>query len=258
MRVSAATLVALGALAALVAVGVTNEILPATDARTLEIRPWVAARALGITAYLLLVAQVGLGLILSHPRNLATWHLSKPLAPWHELLTVFAFAFLALHIALLAVDPYAKVGWVGALVPGFSEYRPPAIAVGTVALYALIITTVTARWTRLIPGGAWLLVHRLAALGFLGSWVHAILAGTGGATLLPLYLATGLPVLALGVHRWWARRLRPGRLEPASPEVGRPAVTEGTVSTQPGRMASGRPTTPTPAQVAVPVREDPR
>jgi len=227
MRVSAATLVALGAIAALVALGITDQILPATDTHVLQVRPWVAARALGVAAYLLLSAEVALGLVLSHPRNTASWRLTKPVFPWHEMLSVFTGAFLALHIALLAVDPYANVGVVGALVPGFSQYRPPAVAIGSIALYALIFTAVTAKWTRLLPSGWWLKVHRFAAVAFLLTWVHAVLAGTDGGALTPVYLATGLPILAGVAHRWWTARVRPQRhapavVPPSSPSIGRP------------------------------------
>ena len=41
MRVGALTLVAIGAIAALVALGVTDQVLPAADARTTELRPWM-------------------------------------------------------------------------------------------------------------------------------------------------------------------------------------------------------------------------
>lgn len=226
MRVSAATLVAFGAIAALVVLGVTDQILPGLDPRTAELRPWVAARALGVTAYLLLAAEVGLGLVLSHPRNTASWRMTKPVFPWHEMLSVFTGAFLALHIALLAVDPYAQVGVIGAFVPGFSQYRPPAVALGSIALYALIVTALTAKWTRLLPSGWWLKVHRFAAVAFLLAWVHAVLAGTDGGALTPLYLATGLPILAGVAHRWWTARFRPVRALPedgSSPSpIGRP------------------------------------
>ena len=50
------------------------------------------------------------GLVLSHPRNTAEWRKTKQVFPWHEMLTVFTGAFLALHVVLLAIDPYAKVG----------------------------------------------------------------------------------------------------------------------------------------------------
>ncbi len=73
-------------------------------------RVWLAARATGIVCYLLLVAQVVFGLILSHPTNQTTWKLSKRLFPWHENLWIFVLAFLAAHIVSLLLDPFAGVG----------------------------------------------------------------------------------------------------------------------------------------------------
>ena len=215
MRLSPLSLVILCAIAALVAIGVTDQVLPAADPRTVEMRPWIAARALGITAYLLLALEVGLGLVLSHPRNTAAWRKTRQVLPWHEMVTVFTAAFLILHIVLLAIDPFANVGLVGALVPGFSSFRPVAIGLGTVALYALIFTAATAKWTRLLPAGWWLKVHRVAAVTFLLTWMHAVLAGTDGGALTPLYLATGLPILVGVAHRWWTARSRPQRPAPA-------------------------------------------
>jgi sulfoxide reductase heme-binding subunit YedZ len=211
MRLSLATLVALGAVVALVALGVTDQILPATDPRTADLRPWVAARAFGVTAYLLLTLEVGLGLVLSHPRNTAQWRTTRQVLPWHEMVTVFLGAFLVLHIVLLALDEYAGVGWIGAFVPGMATYRPPAVAVGSIALYALVITAVTAKWTRLLPSGWWLKVHRFTAVAFVLAWGHAVLAGTDGGALTPLYLSTGVVIVALAAHRWWSARLRPQR-----------------------------------------------
>ena len=213
MRIGALTLVAIGAVVALVALAVTDQVLPAADPRVLELRPWIAARALGVTAYLLLTLQVGLGLVLSHPRNTAAWRTTRQVVPWHELITVFVWAFLVLHIVLMAIDPFAKVGWLGALVPGLSEYRTPAIAIGTVTAYAMLVTAITAKWTKLLPDGWWLKIHRLSALTFLLTWVHSVLAGTDGGALMPLYLATGLPILLGVAHRWWTAKARPRRVE---------------------------------------------
>jgi len=232
MRVGAATLVAIGAIAALVALAVTDQVLPAAAPRVAELRPWIAARALGVTAYLLLGLQIATGLVLSHPRNTASWRKTRQTFPWHEMLTVFTFAFVILHIVFMAIDPWAKVGWVGAFVPGLSGYRPPAVAIGTVALYAMIFTAVTAKWTKLLPGGWWLKAHRFAALTFLMVWVHSVLAGTDGGALTPLYLATGLPILAGVAHRLWTARVRPQRADaPVTPNlaVARPSQAAITV-----------------------------
>jgi methionine sulfoxide reductase heme-binding subunit len=237
MRVGAATLISLGAIAALIALGVTDQVLPATDPHLVQVRPWIAARAMGVTAYLLLALEVASGLLLSHPRNTSTWRLTKPTFPWHEMISVFTGAFLALHVALLAVDPFARVGVIGALVPGFSEYRPPAVAIGSIALYALIVTAVTAKWTRLLPSGWWLRIHRVAAAAFLLAWVHAVLAGTDGGALTPLYLATGLPILAGVAHRWWTAKARPQRpaqvpTSPTTALISRPVPVHATMEEQ--------------------------
>ena len=215
MRVGPATLISIGAVAALVALG-RHCSDPARNRRThpVEVRPWVAARAMGTTAYVLLAIEVGLGLVLSHPNNITTWHATKQIFPWHEMVTVFAGAFIALHVALLAVDPYAKVGVIGAFVPGYSAYRPVAVAIGSIALYALIVTAVTAKWTHLLPSGWWLRIHRFAVVAFLLTWTHAVLAGTDGGAFLPLYVATGIPILAGVGHRWWTARARPQRAGP--------------------------------------------
>ena len=119
--------------------------------------------------------------------------------------------YVALDIVLLAIDPYANVGVIGAFVPGFSQFRPIPVALGSIALYALIFTAATAKWTRLLPSGWWLKAHRFAAVVFLITWVHAILAGTDGGALTPMYLATGLLILGGVAHRWWSVRARPQR-----------------------------------------------
>jgi predicted ferric reductase len=233
MRAGALTLVAIGAIAALVALGVTDQVLPAADPRTAELRPWIAARALGVTAYLLLALQVATGLLLSHPRNTASWRMTRQTFPWHELLTVFTYAFLILHVVLMAIDPWAKVGWLGAIVPGFSGYRPPAIAIGTVAVYAMLFTAVTAKWTRLLPSGWWLRVHRFAAVTFLLTWMHSVLAGTDSGALTPLYLATGLPILLGVAHRWWTARSRPSREDaPVTPNLTLARPQPGTIAVE--------------------------
>ena len=134
---------------------------------------------------------------MSHPINLSTWKLSKRVFPWHEHLAVFVISFLLLHVLLLSIDRYANVGVLGALVPGLSGYQPPAIAVGTIALYSLLITAATARWTKLLPRGAWLKIHRLSAVAFALAWTHAMLAGTDSAALQPIYVATVVPIIAL-------------------------------------------------------------
>jgi len=205
-RLSAGPLLALGAAIGLVIVAATDQILPATSAHQAELRIWLASRAAGFTALGLLTFQIALGLILSHPTNRSTWKLSRRLFPWHENLWVFVLAFLAGHVVSLVVDPYAGVGALGAFVPGLSSYRSAPVALGTLALWALLVTGATARWTRLLPAGAWLSIHRLSLVIFALAWVHGLTAGTDSIALLAFYTLTGGLVLAAAAYRYWMSR----------------------------------------------------
>jgi predicted ferric reductase len=205
-RLAAGPLLAVGAAVGLIVVAATDQILPATTAHQAEVRIWLASRAAGCAALLLLTVQISLGLVLSHPTNKSTWRLSKRLFPWHENAWIFVLAFLSAHVISLIVDPYAGVGVLGAFVPGLSSYRSAPVALGTLALWALLATGATARYTRLLPPGAWLSIHRLSLAVFILAWAHGLMAGTDSLPVLALYLATGGIVLGASAYRYWVSR----------------------------------------------------
>lgn len=205
-RLAAGPLLAVGAVVGLLVVAATDQILPATSAHQAEMRIWLASRAAGFTALGLLTVQIALGLVLSHPTNKSTWKLSKRLFPWHENAWIFVLAFLAAHVLSLIADPYAGVGVLGAFVPGLSSYRSAPVALGTLALWALLATGATARYTKLLPPGTWLSIHRLGVLVFVLAWMHGLLAGTDSMTLIAFYVVTGGLVLAAGAYRYWVSR----------------------------------------------------
>jgi len=210
MRLSARAWLVLGAALGILIVVSTDQIVPATSAYQAQMRVWLAGRATGITAYLLLTGLVSLGLILSHPTNQSTWKLSKRLFPWHSNLFVFVVAFLVAHVVSIILDPYAGVGIAGSFIPGLSAYRSAPVALGTLGLYAALVSGITGRWTKLLPQGLWLKIHRLSLVAWVMSWMHGILAGTDSAVLYPMYLATGLLVLTSGAYRYWvAKKARP-------------------------------------------------
>ena len=202
----------------------TDQILPATSQYQAQMRIWLAARATGIVGLVLLTAEVLMGILMSHPRQ-PQWKTSKAVFPWHESLWVFVFAFLAIHVASLVVDEYAGVGIGGALVPGLSEYRSVPVAIGVIGLYALVVTVITARFTKLLPKGLWLRLHRLSALVLALAWLHGVLAGTDTDALRPLYWAVALSVLAGVTYRYWVARHATRRPRAATTTPGaQPAV----------------------------------
>jgi predicted ferric reductase len=209
-------------LLAIVAIYATDQVVPATSDRQAQLRIWLAARAAGIVTFLLLTFQVSLGLVLSHPTNKSTWKLSKRIFPWHDHVWVFVMAFLLVHIVSIVLDPYAKVTVIGALIPGLSEYRSSAVAIGTMALYAFLLTAISARWTKLLPSGMWLKIHRLSLVVWVLAWLHAVLSGTDSGQLGPIYVASGLAVVFSGAYRYWASRQRRPTFTTSLPEVDAP------------------------------------
>ncbi|HEX8024748.1 MAG TPA: hypothetical protein VF484_00950 [Candidatus Limnocylindrales bacterium] len=209
-RLGGGLLVAIGAVAGIAMLVATDQILPATSAHQAEVRAWLGARAAGLTALILLTIQVSFGLVLSHPTNKSTWKLSKRLFPWHEHAWVFTLAFVAIHSVALAVDRFANVGVLGALVPGMSHYRSVPIALGTIATYALLVTGLTARFTKVLPSGWWLKLHRFGLVVLALAWAHGLLAGSDSPALVGIYAGTFLLVLAAVVYRYWiVRSARP-------------------------------------------------
>jgi len=205
-RLAAGPLIAVGAAMALVILAATDQILPATSAHQAELRIWLASRAAGFTALGLLTVQIALGLVLSHPTNKSTWRLSKRLFPWHENAWIFVLAFLAAHVASLIADPYAGVGFAGAFIPGLSSYRSAPVALGSLGFWALLATGLTARYTRLLPAGAWLSLHRISLVVFVLAWMHGLTAGSDSTPMLAFYMATGSVVLAAGAYRYMVSR----------------------------------------------------
>jgi hypothetical protein len=209
-RLGGGLLVAIGAIAGIVALIASDQILPATSAHQAELRVWLGARAAGLTALVLLTIQVSFGLVLSHPTNKSTWKLSKRLFPWHEHAWIFTLAFVAIHVVALAIDPFAKVGVLGSLVPGMSEYRTVPVAIGTLSLYALLVTGLTARFTKVLPQGWWLKLHRFGIVVLIAAWTHGLLAGSDSPSLVGVYVGTFLVVLLAAAYRYWiVRSARP-------------------------------------------------
>lgn len=205
-RLGGGVLTVLAAVAGLAIVFTTDQVLPATSEHQAQLRIWLGSRAAGFMALLLLTFQVVVGLVLSHPTNKSTWRLSKLLFPWHEHAWVFTIAFGVVHVVSIAMDGFAKVGWIGSIVPGLSEFRTVPVALGTLSMYALLITGLTARVTRLLPAGWWLKLHRLS-LGVLGlAWAHGILSGTDTFDAIAIYGGTFVAVGIAAAYRYWVFR----------------------------------------------------
>jgi DMSO/TMAO reductase YedYZ heme-binding membrane subunit len=77
------------------------------------------------------------------------------------------------------------------------------VAIGTLALYGLLITGLTARYTKLLRPGVWLKIHRLSIVVWGLAWAHGILAGTDTGAFASMYVLTGLVILGAAAYRYW-------------------------------------------------------
>ena len=171
-----------------------------------KMAPWLLGRAAGVSAYLLIVALVILGLLLSHPAGGRLRRLPRStLLRTHVSVAVFTLAFTLLHIVALATDRYAGVGWRGALVPGLAAYRPLPVTLGVIGLYSGLLAGITAATAGRLLGRVWWPIHKVAIVSLVLVWVHGLLAGSDTAALLVLYAATGLIVELLAISRYTAR-----------------------------------------------------
>jgi hypothetical protein len=166
---------------------------------------WILGRAAGITSYLLMVALVAFGLVLSHP-----WRtrLRRPSAGTririHASFAVFTLAFTVLHVVVLVMDSYAGVGLRGAFIPLASSYRPVPVTLGLIGAYAGLLAGLTAALAGRLTWRIWWPVHKVSALSLVLVWLHGVLAGSDSLSLRALYFGTGAVLLLLAASRYMA------------------------------------------------------
>ena len=196
------------ALAAMASVGATGALVGAAagSIRGNRMAPWIIGRAAGVSAYLLLVALVLLGLLLSHP-----WRsrLRRPSHParvrLHVVLAVLVLVLTTLHVIVLATDRFAGVGWWGALLPMRASYRPVPVTLGLIGAWIGLLAGITAALAGHLPARAWWPIHKVAVASLVLIWLHGVLAGGDTHALRWIYLSTGLVVGAVAVSRYAAR-----------------------------------------------------
>jgi predicted ferric reductase len=169
--------------------------------------PWYIARSAGLVGWALLSASVILGLTLSNRTGLGRL---RPRPAWtldlHRYLGGLATIFTAVHVVGVLADTYVGFSPVEVLVPFASDWRPWAVAWGTIGLYLLVAVELTSLARRQLPKRIWRAVHFASFPLFALATLHAFTAGTdtgsllfvGTATLVTLVIA-GLTALRVSV-----------------------------------------------------------
>jgi len=192
---------------------------------------WLLIRGSGITAWALLTAVVAWGLLL-RSRLLGSFAPPQRLMTMHRWLGATALAFLFVHLALLLVDPAVQFTVPQILVPGMAPWETIAVALGTLAMWAMLPVMVMGRlrsrlgkagaaWFKrahLVAYAAWPLAtahYVMAGTDALAEWSLALL-GSGATVIVVLLLARGfVPPPARQAPERAPRTSAPGSTAPA-------------------------------------------
>ena len=173
---------------------------------------WFLTRSSGLVALGLLSATIVIGVIASVGWTTTRWprFLSQDV---HRNLSLLCLAFVGVHVVTTVVDGYVPIGFLDAVLPFRSPYRPIYVGLGALGFDLLLAVLVTSGLRHRIGFASWRFVHWLAYLCWPIALVHAL--GTGSDTQLPLVLAGEALCTAavLGAVAW---RIVAGRQFPAA------------------------------------------
>lgn len=168
---------------------------------------WVASRAFGTIAIVLLGTTVAVGLSMSG-RLLRRPGLNARLRHLHEAAAIVTIGLIATHAGLLLLDTYLKPGLVGITVPFVLGYRTLFTGVGIIAGWLTVLFAMSFYVGRKIGARTWRRVHRFTIVAYFLALGHALGAGTDAGSPWMIATLTGLtaPIAFAFSHRWLSTR----------------------------------------------------
>jgi len=171
---------------------------------------WYLTRATGLVSLILLSGTVVLGMVASVGWTTARWprFLSQAI---HRNLSLLCLCLIVIHVVTTVADGYVPIGYVDAVVPFRTPYRPLWVGLGAVSLDLLLAVAVTSGLRRHIGAHAWRSVHWLAYLCWPIALIHGLGSGTDTPLPLVLFVETACTAAVLAAFAW---RLLTGRTLP--------------------------------------------
>ena len=163
---------------------------------------WIASRALGVVALILVSVSVGLGLVIATRSAKGPGVLAR-VKQLHEATALVALLAIAGHGLALLGDSYLRPGLSGIAIPFLMPHRPVWTGLGIIAGWLAAILGLTFYVRRWIGPRLWRQLHRWTLAVYVLAVVHTLGAGTdaGSFWLLVLVIATVAPVAVLAAVR---------------------------------------------------------
>ena len=130
---------------------------------------------------------------------------------------------LGIHIGGLLVDSFMHFAPRDVLVPGASTYRPIPVALGIIAMYAMVLVLVSSWVRRRYSSKLWRRLHMAAAPAFALAMLHGVFAGADVTRrwMYLTYVITGSLVAFLLLLRGLQVGRKPVRRAQSSPAGSR-------------------------------------
>jgi methionine sulfoxide reductase heme-binding subunit len=193
---------------------------------------WIASRASGLLALVLVTISVGIGLAMAG-KVMRRPGLSRKLMAIHEQTALAGLVAIAVHGITLIGDPWLNPGLVGVTVPFTLGFKPLFTGLGILGGYLAALLGLSFYVRRRIGAKLWRKAHRATVVVYLLGLVHALGAGSdASAPWFRWWVFTTTPVIGgLFLYRTLAGRLRhrapaPARRAPAPRIPPRPLTEE--------------------------------
>jgi methionine sulfoxide reductase heme-binding subunit len=176
---------------------------------------WYVARGSGAVALVLLTLSVAGGVVTS-----VRWSSERyprfVIQLLHRNISLLAVVFIVIHIATVVIDGFAPIGWIDAVVPFRSGYRPLWLGLGAIAFDLVLALIITSLLRQRIGQRTWRIVHWSSYVCWPLVVLHGLGAGSDAQSELML-ATTAACFLLVVLAVWW--RLAQGWPERAGARV---------------------------------------
>jgi predicted ferric reductase len=138
---------------------------------------WAVGRGTGITALAFLTISLGLGIATRSGRPLIVLP-RFAVADVHRFAALAGTLLVAMHLALLFLDPYAQLRLTDLLVPFLGAYRPLWLGLGTLGFDVLVVVVISSLLRHRLGVRTFRAVHWLAYALWPIALAHALGNGT--------------------------------------------------------------------------------
>lgn len=171
---------------------------------------WLASRASGVVALLLVTISVAIGLTMSG-KILRKRGLGPKLMAIHEQTALAGLIAIGVHAVTLLGDPWLHPGLAGISVPFAMGYRTFFTGLGIIGGWLAALLGLSYYVRRHIGPALWRKAHRATVVVYVLGLIHTIGAGTDASTgWLRWFMAlTAIPMAALFARRVMGRKPAP-------------------------------------------------